>query len=127
METAALSHLYGADDGAEQAEHAQKLHSAQVLHCVLLSHIRHGVQHRAEQDQGVAQQDVWGCGENKHLMITAWFHSVQLFFMIGLVYVQQTFSRGTQNKSKSSIYELPVSLSSALERRQIPLLSLLFL
>lgn len=46
-------HLYGADDGAEQADHAQKLHLAQVLHCVLLTHIGHCVQRGAEQHQTV--------------------------------------------------------------------------
>lgn len=47
------SHLYGADDCAEQADHAQELNSAQVLHCVLLTHIRHCVQRGADQHQAV--------------------------------------------------------------------------
>lgn len=47
------SHLYGADDRAEQAHHAQELNSAQVPHCVLLTHIRHCVQRGAEQNQTV--------------------------------------------------------------------------
>lgn len=46
-------HLYGADDCAKQANHAQELHPAQVLHCVFLTDIRHGVQRSAEQHQTV--------------------------------------------------------------------------
>lgn len=53
-------HLDGADDCAKQADHTQELHPAQVLHCVLLTHISHSVQRRTEQHQGITQQDVGG-------------------------------------------------------------------
>lgn len=46
-------HLYGADDCAEQADHTQELHSAQVPDCVFLTHVRHSVQRSAEQHQTV--------------------------------------------------------------------------
>lgn len=49
------SHLYGADDGGEQAEHAQELYSAEVLHGVLLTHIRDSIQRCADQNQAVTQ------------------------------------------------------------------------
>lgn len=51
-------HLHGADGGAEQADHAQELHPAQVLHSVFLTHVGDGVQHGAEQHQTITQQDV---------------------------------------------------------------------
>lgn len=57
-ETDGKLHLYGADDGAEQADHPQELHSAQVLHRVLLRHVGHGVQRGAEHHQTVTQQNV---------------------------------------------------------------------
>lgn len=55
------SHLYGADDGGEQADHAQELHSAQVLYSVLLTHIRDSIQSRADQNQAVPQQNICSC------------------------------------------------------------------
>ena len=53
-------HLYGAEDGPEEAQHAQELHPAEVLHRVLLAHVGDGVQRGAHQHQAVAQQDVTG-------------------------------------------------------------------
>lgn len=62
------THLYGADDRAEQADHAEELHPAQVLHRVLLTHVRDGVQRRTDQHQTVTQQDVWGWGEKRRVI-----------------------------------------------------------
>ncbi len=40
--------LYCTDDWTEEADHAQKLHPAQILHCVFLAHIRDGIQSGAD-------------------------------------------------------------------------------
>lgn len=61
-------HLSGADDGAEQADHAEELLSAPVLYGVFLTHVRHGIKRRAEQHQTVAQQDVWGWGGERRVL-----------------------------------------------------------
>lgn len=61
------SHLYGTDDGAEEAQHAQELHPAEVLHGVLLTHVRDGVQGGADQNQAVAQEDVCSCRQKRYV------------------------------------------------------------
>lgn len=67
-------HLYGADDCAEKADHAQELHPAQVLHGVLLTHIRHRIQRSTEEHQTITQQDVWGWGENNKIIAKVQHH-----------------------------------------------------
>lgn len=61
------SHLYAADDGGEQANHAQELHSTQVLYCVLLTHIRDSIQSCADQNQAVTQQNICSCRGKRNI------------------------------------------------------------
>lgn len=61
MDLRNYSQLYAADEGPEEAHHAQELNSAQVLHRVLLAHVGHGVEDSTQQDQPVAQHDISGC------------------------------------------------------------------